>query len=365
MKKLLNKIFLIINLILIVVLFFSYLASHVNPSKTWVIAFFGLAYPQILIANIIFIILWFFRKPKYALISIITILLGWQYFSRSFQINFSKEKSEFENENTNDFKLLTYNVRLFDLYNWTKQNNSPDEIFEFTASQNPDIFCFQEFVSNSSNTARSYKYVANHKMARYSHFAYTKSNRNLYYGVVTYSKYPIINRGEIRFDDTKNISIFSDIKINSDTIRLYNLHLQSIRFDLKNYHYLDTMSFKYDEENIAQIEDITKRMKIAYQKRSDQVAIVSAHMKKSPYKIVICGDFNDTPVSYTYSELIAELLDAFVESGHGFENSFTGIFPSFRIDYIFHDEKIQSYDYQTIKVDFSDHFPVSCRLVLD
>lgn len=361
MKKFFNKIFLILNIIFIGLLFLGYLSSVVNPVKIWFLAFFGLSYPYILIFNILFIVFWLFRKPVFTLFSIISILIGFQFFSRTFQLNFSKEKSN----NTNSVKIISYNVRLFDLYNWTKKNNTPDKVLNYIVSEEPDIFCFQEFICSTTKPEKDYKVLKKYENANYSHFAYTRHWKNRYYGIVTFSKYPIINKGEIPFENTHNISIFSDIKIGSDTIRLYNLHLQSIRFNSNNYQYLDTMNFNYDKKNIAQIEDIARRMKNAFQKRSEQVATLALHMKNSPYKIVICGDFNDTPVSYTYNELKAELVDAFVESGHGFENSFTGIFPHFRIDYIFHDNEIQSFDYRTLIVDFSDHYPISCRLLID
>lgn len=357
MKRIIYKLLRYINYLLILGLLFAYLSVYINPGKIWILAFFGLAYPFILLANILFVIFWVWKKKKIFIIPLVAILLGWNFMSSLLQIPIRSKKSK--QEIPNSFKVLSYNVRLFDLYDWRDESkNTTGEIFDFINSENPDIICFQEFYTKN-NDHLTEAYISKALNSNYySHIDYTIQHTADNYGIATYSKYPIINKGIIQFENSTNTSIYTDIVINKDTIRVFNNHLQSIRFNKQNYSFITNSKIMDDDERMKEIKDISFRLRDAFIKRAAQAKIVSNHVKNSPYPVFICGDFNDVPVSYTYHVISKGLKDSFMESGKGVGNTYIGKFPSFRIDYILHSSHIQCKEFDIKKVKLSDHYPV-------
>lgn len=126
-----------------------------------------------------------------------------------------------------------------------------------------------------------------------------------------------------------------------------------------------------DEKNSKQWEKkkdpeqrIISRLNNAYIKRSKQVEIILSKIEQSPYPVLVCGDFNDTPVSYTYRKMTKELWDAFVESGNGTGSTYIGMFPFLRIDYILHSKELNAYQFETHSEELSDHHAISCIIEL-
>ena len=229
MKKIIYKILRYFNYILIFALLLSYLSVFVNPGKIWLLAFFGLAYPFLLLANIIFIIFWLSKKKRFFIIPLIAILIGWSYLSSLVQIPLKGNKNK-KPAIENSFNILSYNVRLFDLYDWDENENTTERIFNFINKANPDFICFQEFHTKNKGflTEESIKKSLNQKY--YTHIDYTIENDNFNYGIATFSRFQIVNRGVIQFNNSSNSSIYTDVIIDNDTIRIFNNHLQSIRF---------------------------------------------------------------------------------------------------------------------------------------
>ena len=235
------------------------------------------------------------------------------------------------------------------------------------------VLCLQEFYSSdrkgaNENNARIISEFMNYK---YSHIEYPMTIYGTdHYGIATYSKFPIVNKGVLYFDKkTANICIFTDIRIDTDTVRIYNCHLQSVRFQEKDYKFLESISNNEEdetsgEEAAVRTRTILGRLKRAFIKRAQQADLIATHMASSPYPIIVCGDFNDTPTSYTYKTISEGLNDAFRVSGSGFSTTYAGPIPGLRIDYILHSDAIASYNYKSGKEKLSDHFPVSATLLI-
>jgi endonuclease/exonuclease/phosphatase family metal-dependent hydrolase len=362
LKRYLRKILIWTNVALALMLFIAYAANYVNPQYFWPFAFFGLAYPFLLIFNILFCLLWIWRRRWFALISLFAIVSGFSNIGRYVQFRLPG-KQPVEN---NYLKLLSYNVRLFNYYQWQSGGDLRRQILQFVRSETPDIITFQDFVSINSNDKQSETYTDSllHNYP-WKHVLYTYHSKSSFsYGVATYSRFPIIKRGNIPFPDSYNSCIYSDIVVGSDTIRVYNVHLQSIKFRKNYYYFADSLAAHPNAKRFVEARDISDHLKVAFIKRAQQVDELEQHIRRSPYRVVICGDFNDTPVSYTYQQIRGNRQDAFMRSGSGFGNTYRGNIPSFRIDYIFHSKEITSFQYKTHKIDYSDHYPVSCELVL-
>ncbi|MEE9462560.1 MAG: endonuclease/exonuclease/phosphatase family protein, partial [Bacteroidales bacterium] len=264
-----------------------------------------------------------------------------------------------DQRNTNhQVKLVSFNVRGFDNYQWGDNSSTRKEIVSFIRDEDPDLLCFQEF--------RSYDYAGYRERDVYDkldhlpdrHIRYAATNTNFGYGIATFSRYPIIHKGRVPLEYRYSICIYSDILMDQDTFRVYNCHLQSVNLDSEQYQILDSLKFRYDDKQIAEIKDISFRLRDAFIKRAAQADIIAAHLSGCPHPVIICGDFNDTPISYTYRTIRNGLQDAFSESGWGLGRTYNGKFPSFRIDYILHSESIDAMFFSREKVMLSDHFPI-------
>jgi len=355
LKHFLKNIFFYANVVAALALLVSYLAPFTNPADSFIPAFFGLFYPVFLLTNILFLIYWVAAKNWNFLLSALVILIGWSHFSGIFQISYPEKKTVAQNE----IKILSYNVRLFDLYNWSNNVKTRNEIFKFIKDQDADILCFQEFYQDDSKAFETLDTLLKFQKANNAHTDYSvTAHKNHHFGIATFSKYPIITRGKINLPKTKNISIYTDILVNEDTLRIYNNHLESIHFQEENYNFIDSITYKNEEERIDGIKKILRRLKNAYIKRSGQTEIISEHINNSKHPVLVCGDFNDTPVSYTYNKMSQNLNDAFKESGIGFGSTYNQKFFMLRIDYLLYSPEIKFRYFKTLKKKYSDHYPL-------
>ncbi|MFO7657610.1 MAG: endonuclease/exonuclease/phosphatase family protein [Bacteroidales bacterium] len=362
MKKFVKRVFFTINIIIAVFLLCSGLSVHISPEKAWYFAFFGLLFPYILILNLLFIIFWFIFKRIYILVSLAVILLCWNSTSKFMQIDIGRNQTT---EIENKLKLLSFNVRLFNYYNWLKIKSAHQDIFNFIKGENAGIICLQEILTLKNTSLAEDSVKKNLSATPYSYIHYSTivpGNRG--FGMATFSKYPIVGRGVVNFSGSSNTAIFSDINIKDDTLRIYNCHLQSTQLGKSDYNFIDSLLFGNDNKRMDEIMNISRRLKNAYIKRAKQVEQLHAHIVKSPYPVVLCGDFNDTPVSYTYHVLGKSMKDAYLESGSGIGNTYFGNFPYFRIDYIMHSKSLASFGFKTKRVKLSDHLPLVCYFSL-
>ncbi|MGE0089482.1 MAG: endonuclease/exonuclease/phosphatase family protein [Bacteroidales bacterium] len=360
MKTLIYSIAKYINIAIAIALLLAYISVYADPERFWISAFFGLSYPFLLFINLLFIIFWIYRKNKLLLISLIAVLIGWKQL-RTF-IQFPIRNKHFDTEKS--FTVLSYNIRLFNLYNWSKDPQTPAKIFDFINADQFDIICFQEFITQPSGELSEHNIQKNLGGKYYVHYGYSHKNSKTNYGIATYSKYPIINRGTISFGNTSNMSIYTDVIIKKDTVRVFNNHLQSIRFNKNNYSFISNSKNLDEKTKFREAKDIIIRLREAFIKRATQSEILSIHIKRSPYPVIVCGDFNDTPVSYTYNKMSNKLNDSFMEYGKGIGNTYRGNFPSFRIDFILFSDDFKCVKFTVPKIKFSDHYPVAGRYVL-
>ncbi len=351
MQKIFHKILVVLNILLAAGILLSYLSVYINPEKFWFIALFGLIYPFLLIANLIFLIYWIFRWKRVVLISLFAIGIGVFHLTSFFQFPFGKESGK----GKTDLVILSYNVNLFRLYSWSSKPPTYNEIINFSDSYNPDIICYQEFYTSrgkfSGNNARKL-------LEMNAHIGYIVQKRNSGYGIATFTKHPIVDRGEIKFENTSNACIYTDIKIGKDTVRVYNNHLQSLRLKERNFNFLLNEEFRQGSNKLVELKDISFKLRDAFRKRAIQVNKVADHISKCRYPVIVCGDFNDSPISYTYYKMSKTLNDTFREVGIGIANTYMGLIPSYRIDYILHSKHLKAIRYSSPRVNYSDHYPV-------
>lgn len=366
-----NRLVLFGNIIAAVTLILGYCSAFVSPERFWISGFLSLGLPLVMITNILFIVYWLFVRKKLSLISLVTLAAGLNTFMNVFQVNFDNSVPEEIQKNRPDklIKVVSFNVRLFDLYNWKDAKETRKKIFNLLEKEKADLICFQEYFTSDKGEFQNTDTLEKILGLPYHHIGNIKNIRDTdHWGIATFSRFPVINKGTIVFSENiyNNACIYSDIKIGADTLRIYNLHLQSIHFVEEDYRFVENIKNENDKKRIKGSQQILSKLKAAFPKRAHQSEVVAAHIKSCPYPVILCGDFNDPPTSYSYRTLFNSrpMEDAFVESGWGIGRTYTGSFPSFRIDYILYDERFNSYRYKKTKVKLSDHYPISCVIDL-
>ena len=371
-RSILKTILYFLNICLVIGLLASYLSGYISPDKFWILAFFGLAYPIFLILNILFVLFWLLTWKRFIFVSLIAILIGFHSLLAIFPIRFSQPKAM----SYPQIKIVSFNVHsLYGNQPADNQKETKSKVTEFLAKQNADIICVQEFYAIGEDFSQTLsKFASSIHLEYYSFKNYTEFyNKRKINAIATFSRFPIVNFGALRLPERSHYATFSDIVMQGDTVRVYNLHLESIRFGYDDYSFYSHLTEPDIEEGTTikegtQIKEGSKRMiwklRKAFIIRAKQVNILTKHIASCPYPVILSGDFNDTPSSYTYHQLTNKLADSFIESGHGlFKSTYAGKLPSFRIDYVLHSKKFNSISYQTFDIDISDHYPITTTLV--
>lgn len=360
-----DRIILGCNILGAAALLFSYLAPLVNPSRFFAPALFGLAYPYLLLVNLILVCYWLIRLKKEILISLLAVLAGWNQLNNLVPLNLKRSEVPENISPSRQFKVLSYNVRTFDRFEWNRDPDTRVGIFGFIEAQEPDILCFQEYFVSGSRGQTHEEISAMLRFLPESSVYYTTDPANRGGpGIATYSRYPIIRQSRIPFHSVANAAMYTDIRFREDTIRVFNIHLQSIRFGPENLAFMDTARISYNERQLREIKAIGSQLKTAFVLRAEQADMISNYIRESPYPVIVTGDFNDTPQSYAYRKIRKGLQDAFRKAGRGFGNTYAGDLPSFRIDYILFSKPLVAFDFNRMKEVYSDHYPVSCRFYL-
>jgi len=344
-KKIISKILLFLNLAIAFILLISIISPYINPNILWPISFLGLFFPIIILSILTLCIIWYKLKKKFFWYNILIILISTPYILRFFSVSDTEIKEDGVN-------IMSYNVRLFNKWNWINDNNIYEKIINLSVSEKIDIFCIQEYSNPNNDLIFPYKY---------SHIGIQKNREDWHMAI--YSNYPQINKSTVKINDNEmnNICIFSDIIIKNDTIRVYNIHLASNFFNNKDFNKIKSVQKEKFKKGII---SIVKKLKDSFVRRGNQVDEIKNHIEESPYPVIICGDFNDTPVSYAYQKLSDKKIDAFLESGNGIGATYIK-FPLLRIDYILHDSRINSSEFKTHKNKLSDHRAISCKLIFN
>ncbi|CAL2091567.1 endonuclease/exonuclease/phosphatase family protein [Tenacibaculum sp. 190524A05c] len=330
--NLFQKLLYFINSIVATILLLSYFLAFVSPKTVPVFSVASLAVPFLIVLNLVFLIYWVIKLKKHFILSGIVLAFGWLFFPPFVKLS---KKSIALNS---DVKVMSYNVRMFNIYNWIEEKDIDQKIMTFINEKEPDILALQEYYDSKD---RKFDYP-------YSYFV-PKSQKNNF-GLAIFSKYKILNKGSLDFKKSANNAIFIDILKGKDTVRVYNIHLQSLK--------LNPQKENFGEANSEKLVD---RLKTGFKKQASQVESFLAHEKNWKGKKVICGDFNNTAFSWVYRQISKNKKDAFEVAGSGLGKTFNYFFP-IRIDFILTDEKTKIHSFTTFSEKLSDHFPVMSRI---
>lgn len=352
-----SKAVLVLNGIAVVLLLLSYLAPLIKPQTFWPIAFFGIAYPILLIVNLLFVVFWLFRKVSYAFISLLAIGIGWTAITKNF--GFNEAVVDTAERDTSVIRVMTYNVRMFH-DDEGKGAENQDDILKLIKEVSPDVLCIQEFYSRTRGKNNIRRLYMEELGLSFSYFIPSARNDYDAYGIAIFSKYPITNSGNVDIDTDAGIVnkiVYSDINKRGKNFRIYNVHLQSVGFKQEDYDFIKK-DVPIANVDVKSTRRIGSRLKQAYMKRNKQIDSLYSHTKGAKIPYIVAGDFNDTPLSYSVNKLSGDMQNAFVKKGRGFGITYNGAFPNFQIDYILASKEFNVQNYQIVREKLSDHYPI-------
>ena len=355
-----------INKVLVVLLLFTYLAAHIDPSKIWPVGLLAFGYPYLLLAHVCFIVWWLLFRWRRIWLSLLAILVGWGHVGDHFQLTGRSEPPA--NMEAPGTKVLSWNVRLFDLYDWTHNQASRKAMLGLIETEDPGILCLQEFTHNPIRKKfRTKSALLEDLHYAHHHDRYGPNAREPgHFGIAIFSRHPIVARGHIDLPhNPNNQCIWADIALDGDTLRVYNAHLASYHFGDRDNAFIARLSTEMEHSELERGgRRILRLLRDGMRSRSQEIKIITAHMDTSPHPVLFCADLNDVPMSYSYTRLRKRLRDAFTESGTGRGGTYIGELPSMRIDHVMHDDRIVSWGFITHAGAWSDHHAISCWVAL-
>ncbi len=329
-----NKIIFLVNNIFALLFIASFAIPYIEPKTFPLLSVLSLAVPLLIFIHIIFIVYWWIagvKKQFWLSAFCIALAIIFSYFPYKFS---SKKIISGDN-----LAVMSYNVRLFNRYNWIDIENIPEKVKTFVENENPDILNIQEYFATGGF----------HFNFPYKHIVLDKEKHNT--GLAILSKFRIINKGSLDFKNTNNNAIYADLIRKSDTIRVYNIHLE-------------TTGIKPNDELIGEEESkrIISQISRSFVKQQDQVELLRKHMNACNYKIILTGDFNNTAYSWAYYKIKGDMKDCFLEAGEGFGKTYDFIKYPLRIDFILVDKHFNINSFNGYNEHFSDHFPIMAKL---
>ena len=359
--KVIKSFLIICNIAAAVCMVLGSFVKFFDPERWWFIGLLTLSLPYILITLLIFFFAWLFSKKIWMLISLLAIAFCWRAEQNIFPFHISTAFSQ--QKNPDNIRVMSWNVEHFDILEYKTHPEKKEEMIKLIEQYKPDIACFQEMVGGDDDKAINYLGDFKRRL-EFTGYFYSYENRFDFdrihhFGIITFSKFPIVNKQTISSPphDYNSTFQYTDVIAGIDTIRIFNIHLQSLKFTPENLKYLDNPRTNTDTA-FSESRSIISKLKKGFIKRSIQSNRVREEIDKSPYPVVICGDFNDVPNSYAYCKIGDGLQNAFVEKGIGFGRTFSGISPTLRIDNIFADKSFTIRQFTRIPKYLSDHYPI-------
>ncbi|OUS00059.1 endonuclease [Flavobacteriales bacterium 33_180_T64] len=331
-----EKLVFIINSLMAFALLLSYLLPYLEPKKFAFLSVLSLAVPFLILINILFVVYWLLKVKKQLLVSLVVLAIGYSYVFSLYKFSSSKKVDD-----TKNLSIMNYNVRLFNVFDWIDDPDLEQNISSFISNEKPDILCIQEYRPDKDIDLDGYN--------KYEHLSGNKVKN----GQAILTKFPIINSGSIEFPNTSNNAIFADIVRGTDTIRVYNVHLQSSGIDPT----VEKLA-KEDSENLF------NRVSSTFKIQQSQAELFLKHKSDCTYQMIICGDFNNTAYSYVYKEIKGDLKDAFVQAGNGFGRTYDFKFFPVRIDFVLVDNAFEINAFKTFDLHYSDHYPILAKVKL-
>lgn len=330
----------LVLLVAAVVLFVSLGSMYINPTQRWYLTVLGLGFLPLFALNLLLFIWAVASKRRSSIFPLFALIPSLFFLGNYVQLGLIESNREPQ------LKLLTYNVGGFHYADSLSVDACMDSVFSFIEKENPDIVCLQEFPEVIRRIPRLQKRFPDYDVQYFGHTSGVYSHGN-----VIMSRLTALDKGKFDFDESSNLALYTDYEIEGKRFRVYNCHFESYNIPLRNLNLADMQE--------GDVEQTGKSLRKSLMKRPYQVDLVVADKENAPSESFVVGDFNDTPMSYTYHQLREGRRDSFVEAGKGLGYTYSYFKPLLRIDHILHTPGFKGVRHEVLyDVNYSDHYPV-------
>lgn len=358
------------NLIWVFALLLADLAMWISPTSSRLMVLAGIAFLALFFVNIFFAATWLFSSHKsWCLVSVLAMLVSLPALQSTYSHHRIDEAEQATSTHT--LHLLTYNTHLTQMVKKAKDN----DVLRYVKQSDADIVLLQEYEVRKQATWLTFEEARAYLRDEYpySDFQFAVETGRRRYGTAIFSKYPLRNAARIPYTSAANSSSRCDVIVDTDTFRLINNHLESNAFTEKDLSFDATGVDDMDDWMRTKSEGLLAKLTTAAAHRSEQARAVRDEVDASPYPVILCGDFNDVPVSYTYHTIRfggksgprakEDLTDAFLMTSCGKRGStFVKHGLGIRIDYILTSPFFTPVHTQIDRLDYSDHYPLSATI---
>jgi len=361
---------MLLNIIVAALYLACSFAPFLHPKTWWFTGFLGLFFPYIFLLLLLFLMFWIFVRTKRAFFPLLVMLAGFSAVGN--HISFKSGDDFSQEKQPGSIRFMDWNLRHFIPFDESMFKPDQDKHLQLILDQvkkyQPDVICFQEFVSMPAEGKKDPMYHLEHVLGyKYHQFAGEDIfDTKQYSGIAIFSRLPIARGGVIPFspaspDANAENTVFADVIDGADTLRIYAVHFQSFGFGAREYGVIDDVKAKNDS-SVIQSKQLIKKMRNTFYWHGVQSDFIVNEMASSPYPTFVMGDLNDVPGSYTYSVVRGDRKDAFLGKGTGLGATFTSsssfmlqLLPTLRIDYIFHPEQYEALQFTQGGKRLSDH----------
>jgi len=364
-QQILPRILLLINCLLVTALLTSAWLPYLSPHHWWPSGFAGLMFPVLLFMNLAFVLCWLIYKKWYYWLSVSAIIICYNAVLVSFSIRWPQQQA-IGRQPAPNFTVMTFNTSSMGVKGYQLDKEMHASIFHTIREASPDVLCMQEFYTNDDPKLTNNVAAIQQQLGYpYHYFTGDKTQWNTWhYGIALFSRYPVIQARKIPcgyYSEAGSGSsiLEADVLIYGDTVRIYTAQLRSYMFNPAELAQLQAIK-KMDGRNtdLSGARSLAAKMKHTFTARAHQAELLHRLAAESPHPAIVCGDMNDTPVSYTYYTLSQHMQDAFLEKGSGMGRTLSFLSPTLRIDYILAQPHFNIHSYQTFRNATFEHFPV-------
>ena len=350
-----------LTLTCIVLSVLTLIVPYVPPARLGQLPVLALVAPLVYVVTVMTMLYWIIRwKWRRAAVTIVLALVGMMYAPRYFNPQFRRSYGD-ETYPQSAIKVMSYNLRCF--YPDVREGDyTTDSIAAFVTRFNPDVICFQEYLMRNKAMRERFDSLLGD---------YRKTVLDAVHPpIAIYSRFRIVDSGRVAYTDADSLpkgkGMWADLLVGSDTVRVFNVHLNGTSINSNDADYIVNYRYMSDTARNRKLYGMVKRLNANTVNRSHHVDVLAEAICETGRAKILCGDFNDTPMSYAYQRLSRDMKDAFRECGMGYSHTFRGFFDLLRIDYAMFDEEhfdVMSYEVPD-SVCWSDHLPVCVRAKL-
>lgn len=353
----LGKVLLVINVLVALLMVLCAFSSYISPYTFPVLSCAGLAFPVFLLLNFLFFAFWLFFNRRYALLPLVVMFVCIGQIRAFLPVNISMKQVP-----DDAIKILSYNVMFYDSHQ-PHTEESPNEIVRYIQNSNADIVCLQEASFNNSNSKKFLsEKVFRKALSTYPYFSFHKEKGS---GWVCLSRFPILSTRSIPYESVGNGTVAYELKVGNDTLLLVNNHLESNKLSIDDRAAYRDMIIAPKEDKVKTTSKLLiGKVADAVSIRASQADSVAKFIQDSKHKyVVVCGDFNDSSLSYAHRVIGKGLNDAFIDTGNGLGVSYNRYGFYFRIDHIMASENLDLFNCTVDNsVKTSDHYPIWCYI---